>query len=248
MKALKLSSEPDEKKQLKAQCSEFMDIADRIKNAKDWAALIRQLPEGTKSEPPKRTKHEQIGKWAAEVAGSTNPTNKFEDTASQSSYSLHGLSSKVTPVNTDTTSGTSLGSRDVSLAIRSTGVSKSAHNQPTGLSENRLPPPYDSTSMSPAGGRRGDNLQTEHQRETSTVASSEMAPKPSSRRPTPATAISSGPHVHRLREPISTRKRSTKEEIILLKASRVNGLKCPPWNPNTTSAEFERQQGEALFT
>ena len=45
-------------------------------------------------------------------------------------------------------------------------------------------------------------------------------------------------HVRTLREPLSSRKRTTKEEIILLKASIVNDVKCPPWNKSPSADEF----------
>lgn len=54
-------------------------------------------------------------------------------------------------------------------------------------------------------------------------------------------------HIHRLAEPVSTRKRSRKEDIILLKASVVNGFKCPPWDKNPAPSDFTPQHGQELF-
>jgi hypothetical protein len=62
------------------------------------------------------------------------------------------------------------------------------------------------------------------------------------------TKLSSQSHIHRLAEPVSTRKRSRKEDIILLRASVVNGFKCPPWDRNPPTAEFVPQEGQTLFT
>lgn len=45
--------------------------------------------------------------------------------------------------------------------------------------------------------------------------------------------------IRKLREPVSSRKRKTKEDIILLKASLVNGVKCPPWDKTPNAAEFD---------
>jgi len=45
-------------------------------------------------------------------------------------------------------------------------------------------------------------------------------------------------HIRTLTEPVSTRKRAKKEEIILLKASVVDGFKCPPWGRPPSSTEF----------
>jgi hypothetical protein len=61
----------------------------------------------------------------------------------------------------------------------------------------------------------------------------------------PSTAAYS--HIRRLAEPRSTRKRSKREDIILLKASMVNGFKCPPWEKNPSPEEFTLQQGQDLF-
>lgn len=53
--------------------------------------------------------------------------------------------------------------------------------------------------------------------------------------------------IHRLVEPRSTRKRSKREDIILLKASMVNGFKCPPWDKPPSSNEFLADQGIEMF-
>ncbi|OAK95249.1 cysteine proteinase [Phaeosphaeriaceae sp. SRC1lsM3a] len=55
-------------------------------------------------------------------------------------------------------------------------------------------------------------------------------------------------HVHRLTEPISTRRRAKREDIILLKASMVNGFKCPPWDRNPSPDEFVAIRNTELFT
>ena len=62
-----------------------------------------------------------------------------------------------------------------------------------------------------------------------------------------AAKLASPAHVHRLSEPISTRKRSRKEDIILLKASVVNGFKCPPWDKVPAAAEFLPEDGQDIF-
>lgn len=92
-------------------------------------------------------------------------------------------------------------------------------------------------------------------RNTSLVASSSGTVLPSSQQGLllrneirAAPSLASYSHIRRLAEPLSTRKRSKKEEIILLKASMVNGFKCPPWDKFPSPAEFVRLQGEDLFT
>jgi hypothetical protein len=60
-------------------------------------------------------------------------------------------------------------------------------------------------------------------------------------------SVASYSHIHRLVEPASTRKKSKREDIILLKASMVNGFKCPPWDKNPLPSEFVAQQDTELF-
>ncbi|KAJ4324924.1 cysteine protease [Neodidymelliopsis sp. IMI 364377] len=89
MKALKLSSNADEKAQLKAQCGVLMDVADRIKNAKEWTPLVKQEPEITRSA--------QVGQWAANVDASASPGPVYEGLRSIQSTSLDGLSPNAAP-------------------------------------------------------------------------------------------------------------------------------------------------------
>jgi hypothetical protein len=78
--------------------------------------------------------------------------------------------------------------------------------------------------------------------QTSTGATSNSA----STTPIPP-KLASPAHIHRLTEPVSTRKRSKKEDIILLKASVVNGFKCPPWDKIPATTDFTPQDGQDLF-
>ena len=50
-----------------------------------------------------------------------------------------------------------------------------------------------------------------------------------------------------LKEPQSTRKLEKREQILLLKASFLNGFKFPPWTTPPEPNEFELRQGEELF-
>jgi calpain-7 len=98
MKALKLSSNPNEKRQLKAQCGDIMDTAGRIKNDANWKPTV--------GHQQAQTKHQQIGQWAAEVVSSQSTTSSFEETTSKSSVFQPGLSSTTAPVdNVSITSG-----------------------------------------------------------------------------------------------------------------------------------------------
>ena len=87
MKALKLSSNSDEKKQLKAQCTEMMSDADRIKKTEQWTSPL--------APPPTRSKYEHIGHWAAEVAVSSGSDTAVQDGTTQSTLSRHESSSTV---------------------------------------------------------------------------------------------------------------------------------------------------------
>ncbi|KAF2220068.1 hypothetical protein BDZ85DRAFT_204999 [Elsinoe ampelina] len=58
---------------------------------------------------------------------------------------------------------------------------------------------------------------------------------------------SDAPKPRELREPASTRQLSKAEQIIILKASYVNGSKFPPWKATPLEAEFELKPGENLF-
>jgi hypothetical protein len=50
-----------------------------------------------------------------------------------------------------------------------------------------------------------------------------------------------------LREPVSTRQLSKREQIILLKAGFLNGVKFPAWSCDPPPSEFELKHGEVLF-
>ncbi|OJD21454.1 hypothetical protein ACJ73_07203 [Blastomyces percursus] len=55
---------------------------------------------------------------------------------------------------------------------------------------------------------------------------------------------SAGP---RLREPVSTRNLSNREQIILLEASKLNGFVFPPWSAVPNASEFELEEDDELF-
>lgn len=50
-----------------------------------------------------------------------------------------------------------------------------------------------------------------------------------------------------LTEPVSTRKLSTREEIILLEGAKLNGFLFPPWTTPPDPEEFELDYREGLF-
>jgi calpain-7 len=143
IKALKLSSNPDEKKALKAQFTTVADAADRIKTTKVWS------PPPQPQAPRQRTKSDMIGQWAVDVSQTVSPQSP--------------------PV-----------------------------------------PAYTAFAQK-------------------TEADTPLPTSPS---------VASYSHIRRLPEPVSTRKRTKKEEIVLLKASVIDGFKCPPWDRPPVSTEF----------
>jgi calpain-7 len=261
MKALKLSSDPGEKKQLKAQCGEIMDTAGRIKNDANW--------EPTAGPDQARTKNEQIGQWAAEVVSAQSPTPTPEDTASQSSLSRHGLSSTTAPID-----NVSIPSGKISISSISR-TDRPGYDQEPGFAHKAthgpvesLIDPQDNHSSSPLDAKMNTHTDARHKDRPSTQPSalvdreahlSMAIPLLSSPIPhvpgnvthegAASTLPSPAPysHIRRLAEPVSTRKRSKREDIILLKASMLNGFKCPPWDKNPVPSEFVLQQDTALF-
>lgn len=53
--------------------------------------------------------------------------------------------------------------------------------------------------------------------------------------------------VNNLVEPTPSRHLSTREQIILLKGSKVNGVVFPPWDSAPSAKEFELLECESLF-
>lgn len=51
----------------------------------------------------------------------------------------------------------------------------------------------------------------------------------------------------KLKEPISTRKLATREQIILLEGSKLHGFAFWPWKSDPPATEFELRPGEHLF-
>lgn len=67
------------------------------------------------------------------------------------------------------------------------------------------------------------------------------------RLPTPRTTVDPTT-IRKLQEPFSTRKQSKEEQILVLRASRLNGFKFPPWSTPPNESEFELRDGEQSFS
>ena len=268
MKALKLSSSPEEKKDLKSQCGVIMDVADRIKNSKEWAPLA----------PPKqeRTKNEEIGRWAADVAQSAASAAPYQGASPQPAAALLVDISSTPAVaqNTRAASGNSLtptsttivGSQNAHDSVDLKGARKGdIFGSLIDLSNRRFNP-LDANATSPyVDATPYTNPQPIVKNESDVEKAPIVAPKAGQGLISPPADVqchdlhiqnstgsavppASHSHVRRLKEPISTRKLTKKEEIILLKASVVNGFKCPPWDKNPASAEFALEDGADLFS
>jgi calpain-7 len=263
MSALKLSSDPNEKRHLKAQCSDIMTAAGRIKNDANWKPTVK-----TAHTTSQRV---DVGQWVTEIASVESTTPGSADTASQSSLSRQGLSSTTGPVSN--ASGSS--GKDSIFPFYSdgpgggTGVpvcdEEVQHHPPPlliELSDDHFSSLSDLRSSAPTDARHEARLEAVHRFNTGAHvspgavidASSLPASEPllgavtheGSASLSPTTASYS--HIRRLPEPVSTRKRSKREDIILLKASMVNGFKCPPWDKSPAPSEFSTQQGHEIFT
>ncbi|KAJ8111713.1 hypothetical protein OPT61_g5757 [Boeremia exigua] len=232
MKALKLSSDPDEKKQLKAQCGVLMDVADRIKKSSDWTRLTKQ---------PETNNNAQIGQWMANVDSSGTPVPAYEETVFSESSSTYSFPRTAAPANARSTSGnTPFSSVSFPSQVSPDGSlyrddPRQALNPLIDLSDDRLPPTHGHSSNFNTDTQRKDRFQI-HGRDAG------LSPDAGHKAPT-----LSANSIQQPQNPQS-RGEQKKEEIILLKASAVNGFKCPPWDKNPAPTDFTPQDGQKLFT
>ena len=75
---------------------------------------------------------------------------------------------------------------------------------------------------------------------------SEQLKDESSRAASHANGVTSSPERNRM-EPLSKRSLTTREKIILVEGSKLNGFKFPIWDQAPTPAEFELKDGEEQF-
>ncbi|KAE8827491.1 hypothetical protein PTNB85_08844 [Pyrenophora teres f. teres] len=224
MKALKLSSNSDERKQLKAQCSDVMSDADRIKKSKQW-----KPPHA----PPPNSRNERIGHWAAEVAVSAASTDAGRDGTIPSNLSRHDSSSTIAfGDRTRAASALLIDVLDTPFSVNKTRTPADISHQERTNTQTKNGTEHVTAGIIPSVPTYSPSLLSLANGSTSTT--------------TPSTA----PHsqIHRLREPISSRKLPPKEQIILLKSSIVNGFKFPPWDGIPSPDEFLRQEGANPFT
>jgi hypothetical protein len=113
--------------------------------------------------------------------------------------------------------------------------------------------PSDRASVSPSISSKSESPHAEREAGCSVPRRSNLLIDLSTEEPYSAMAGRSplGPKprkaVAQLKPPLSTRRRTTKESIILLRASMTQGSKYPPWENDPTSAEFEQQPTAEKF-
>lgn len=223
MNAVKLTADPNEKKLLKQRFNVVADVARSVKNNTWTSSHPPKLASGGSStgtykataspylQSHPKNKTDSVGKWAADVAQSADRT--FDRSDVGTTYSIQ-----------NTKTGSQVDSHSTQEGIAPSKTS-SASNFPA--------------SSSFLGKASSDGAHLGTNRETSQTRADLVARGELKTLVGPSTkASNSVSHVRKLREPLSTRRRTTKEEIILLKASRVNGLKCPPWDKIPSADEF----------
>ncbi|KAF2175919.1 calpain-like protease palB/rim-13, partial [Zopfia rhizophila CBS 207.26] len=259
VKALNLCTTSEEKKELRSQCSAVMDAAERIKSTEQWLPQSRSLAE---SAQPK-TKHEEIGMWAASVAQAAShatalvesSSDTLNNSVSESSVPLLDLSSSSAPSLAIAGAAPTIPGNFYTSTPPDIAESKDAH----GLST--LKPTQKSGAVGslidlqqrPSCERQVGNAQPQpvaHTHSSSqTVGTIAQGITRITADSVVAAASATGPRtqVRRLVEPTSTRELPTKERILLFKASVVNGFKFPPWEKNPSSSEFALEVGADLF-
>lgn len=263
MGALKLSSDVQEKQRLKAQCRDIMNAADRIKNDANWRPAAKVHQEDSKGL--------NVNQWAADVVSAQSPSDRSEGTAEQASSSQLRVLSTTAPLDNASDSSGKYISSCTSFTGRNAPVQRdefsenymhNPHVTLIDLSNNHFPTSAEFGKCTTTDSWHEDRPQPVFQpaleKYQPPVAHISVLPQPEDAllddTSTPrAKAFSSSPstapysQIHRLAEPFSSRKRSKREDIILLKASMVNGFKCPPWDRNPLPDEFLGDKNTELF-
>lgn len=263
MAALKLSSDVEEMRQLKAQCDDILTTAHRIKSDEEWLPQKPQLP-------PEATV-KQVNQWAVDVAASKVGVPIFSESSSRASSSRAGTSSyyasaedsqiisgkpnisSVSKVDKDEASSVLRGSSRERRGPTLMEIFGSSYGDTGSLHCKTLPNTYGEGDNS--YGDQKEQIDEPSQLGMSAGDQSLMLNRQS---PLPPAMISGEltsltpsatpwSHIRRLAEPMSVRKRSTKENIILLKASMVNGFKCPPWDKPPSTSDFALSDNNSVF-
>ncbi|KAL1601833.1 cysteine protease [Paraconiothyrium brasiliense] len=220
MMAVKLTTDPSERKQLNSRFNAIADIARSVKS-NEWTRLkppvAKQLQPQHQVVARPKSKADGIGQWATDVAQSLN-------------HIPDGCHSQSTPTTQIAASNKRVAPQTVPPQTKSLTASPPHHPAAIPAQEN---PNHDDIRV----GHNGVIYEPQFDLAARHDPKS-WAQEITRKEPPLISSNTSVSHVRKLREPISSRKRTTKEEIILLKASLVNGVKCPPWDKIPSANEF----------
>jgi len=233
MEALKISGDKSERAGLTAKCRAFLDQAEVIKSADRWPPLKPTSPSIKDSlSPPAVESRTDLVK---SVAAETRPHEIINElkigSSSSSSYDAAVDSAhNAYPIPT----------QSEILPMFTPPTLLGCEASPPWPSELSLLENFDSYSPTM------DTCGHPFVYDSSQVAAGNHTRVPSSVQYSTASLGSSLPEhssehmveVKPLSEPVSTRPLSKKEQIILLKASKINGFVCPPWKEPPDFSEF----------
>jgi calpain-7 len=230
-----LTTNPTEKKQLNQRFNAIADGARSVKS-NEWAPpkplVTTQSQPQPQLEPQRqvasrpRSQADGIGEWAANVAQSFDHIPSGSHASTSSTHDAYS-GTRVAPQSV--LPQTKALRASASHPLPATPVRENAHNENVGVDHSRTGTPQSQVDLA-AQANLDSRLQEVTQKGLPSTGSKTFVH-----------------HVRKLREPISSRKRTRKEEIILLKASLVNGVKCPPWDKIPSVDEFALD-GSGFFT
>jgi calpain-7 len=274
MKALKLTSDAGEKKILKSQCREVIDLADRIKKTANWTAYVPRhelnteqnalgqrtadvTKSGIKPESPFSADGNGDGNDALRISSlHTAPSISPQVETSENSTSIAASQGQGIPApkETDRYHRAEIFNPLMDLSERQSSLSSASDNvKPLTIEQPQLDVSRNgedaSRSKQVLGGKAKPDLHHIIPQEGNFVSETEAPPfATSTRAPLTVPLTAAQKHVKRLKDPISTRKHTKKEDILLLRASVVNGFKFPPWEKNPSATEFALEEGAEAFT
>ncbi|PSN62418.1 cysteine proteinase [Corynespora cassiicola Philippines] len=225
-KAVRITSSPAEKAELKARCNSIMDIADRLKKTENWSPKPRPLAD--------RTRSNNITAWATHVANQTGPALGVNaPTLPASSLDPRTTSTPPAPSSPQHVPG------EPHQALCNGGLmlDRTSTSSPSALSNSFTQEPREAI------------LQV-HESDGHGGPKSWPSPPVAAEQKIALAKRTGGryPNIKRLAEPVSSRKLTTRENIHLLKSSNVNDFKCPPWTTAPEESGFFSTKGGDLFT
>lgn len=225
MKAVKLTKNSFEKKQLVQRFNAVADVARSMKSG-EWTptkpvVTVRPEQQPVYAAARPKSKADGIGEWVVDVA------QAFDHVA----ISSH-------PPPTYATKDSSSAARVAALSTLPQGRSVLASPSPSPSRNPTLISAHANAKHENHWSHNGGGT-SQSQLHTTTQEDARSRIQEITQKGLPSTGTKNPvSHIRKLREPVSSRKRTTKEEIILLKASFVNDMKCPPWDKIPSADEF----------